>query len=104
MPHHLSAIGMLMRDEKHVDAVPIADAQPSIDAICVRNLLDSPGAIIFFKDLHGKVIRVSVDCARLTGRTPDEMLGLSDFELEPIDHAHGSELFADEQRIIATGE
>jgi diguanylate cyclase (GGDEF)-like protein/PAS domain S-box-containing protein len=45
-----------------------------------------------------------VDCARLTGRTPDEMLGLSDFELDPIDRAHGSELLADEQRIIATGE
>jgi len=104
MPHHLSAIGMLMRDEKHEDAVPIADAQPSIDAICVRNLLDSPGAIIFFKDLHGKFIRVSVDCARLTDRTPDEMLGLSDFDLDPADRAHGSELHADEQRIIATGE
>ena len=88
------------------DMVPRFVVPPGFDAICADNLLDTPGSIIFFKDLRSRFLRVSVDCADLTGRTPDEMIGLTDFDLpdrsETRVHAH--ELFADEQRIIATGE
>ncbi|MBK9739520.1 MAG: diguanylate cyclase [Actinobacteria bacterium] len=72
-----------------------------LDRIIARNLLDAPGSIIFVKDLLGRFVRVSIDCARVNGRTQEEMAGLTDFDL--TDHAHATELLADEQRIIATG-
>lgn len=68
----------------------------------IRNLLGVPGGIVFFKDLQGRFIRVSPACAALTGRTPDEMVGLTDRDL--TDDAHALDLFAEEQHIIATGE
>lgn len=77
-------------------------AQPGFDAILANNLLNAPGSIIFFKDLASRFIRVSVDCAAANGRTPDEMIGLTDFDL--LDPTHAEALWADEQRIIATGE
>jgi len=68
----------------------------------LRSLLGAPGAIFFFKDLQSRFIRVSPACAALVGRTPDEMVGLTDADL--TDEAHALELLAEEQRIIATGE
>lgn len=73
-----------------------------LEAICMRNILDTPGTILYFKDRQGRFITVSVGCARLYGRTPEEMVGLTDFDL--TDHAHALELLADEQRIMDTGE
>jgi len=67
----------------------------------IRNFLDAPGAIVFFKDLQGRFIRTSPACAALVGRTPDEMVALTDLDL--TDRAHALELLVDEQRIIATG-
>jgi len=80
----------------------VTRAQPSLDSAYASSLFDSPGAILFFKDLDSRFTRVSVDCARLTNRTQDEMVGLTDFDV--TDHAHATQLRADEQRIIATGE
>ncbi|HEY8718496.1 GGDEF domain-containing protein [Pengzhenrongella sp.] len=91
-----------MSEAPPADGGRTADERQRIDAICVSNLLDSLGAIVFFKDLEGRFLRVSLDCAQLTGRTPDEMVGLTDFDL--TDHDHAVALRADEQRIIATGE
>jgi diguanylate cyclase (GGDEF)-like protein/PAS domain S-box-containing protein len=71
-------------------------------AICIRNVLDTPGTIAYFKDRQGRFITVSIDCARLYGRTQEEMVGLTDFDL--TDHTHALELLADEQRIMETGE
>ncbi len=81
-----------------------ADAwSPSrVEAIMAHNLLDTPGGIYFFKDLESRFIAVSDDCAALVGRTPEQMVGLSDFDI--TDRAHAEELYADEQRVIATGE
>lgn len=73
-----------------------------ITAIMAHNLLDTPGGIYFFKDLDSRFIAVSDDCAALVGRTPEQMIGLSDFDI--TDRAHAEELYADEQRVIATGE
>ncbi len=72
------------------------------ETICLRNILDTPGTILYFKDRQGRFTTVSIDCARLYGRTQNEMIGLTDFDL--TDHAHALELLADEQRIMDTGE
>ncbi len=75
---------------------------PDVDALCTANLLATQdGTAFFFKDLHGRFLRVSEGCAQLAGRTPEQMIGLTDFDL--TDEAHATELLADEQRIIATG-
>ncbi len=87
------------------DTLSIVDsATPlSIDELCVSNLLATQtGTAFFFKDLQGRFIRVNAYCAELVGRTPEQMVGLTDFDL--TDAAHASELLADEERIIATGE
>lgn len=104
---HLLVIEVAMSDglNPHTARTGLAQlsgAEPSVDEICLSNLFDHPGAIIFFKDLQNSFIRVSLDCARLTDRTQDEMVGLTDFDL--TDHAHATMLHDDEQRIIATGE
>jgi len=72
-----------------------------IDEICLRNLLQTPAGIFFFKDLEGRFLKVSADCARLTNRTPDEMVGLTDRDL--TDPVHAAELHDDEQAVIRTG-
>lgn len=91
-----------MSDAEEVDEVAAIES-PNLDAICATNLLDAPGAVtFFFKDLLGRFIRVSAGCAELTNRTPESMIGLTDFDL--TDRAHATELLIDEQRIIATGE
>lgn len=74
----------------------------AFDDLYSRNLLDAAEEIIYFKDTKSRFIRVSVGCARLHGLTQDEMIGLTDFDLFDIAHARAA--FADEQRIIETGE
>ncbi len=91
-----------MSDEVRIDGDAGLRPPPDFDEICVRNLLDTPGTILFFKDAESRFLRASVDCAEINGRTQQEMVGLTDFDLTDRDHA--SELFDDEQRIIATGQ
>lgn len=78
------------------------DSDTRVDALCARNLFDTPEGIFFFKDLDGRFIRVSKACAALTGRTTEQMVGLSDADL--TDHDHAAALRDDEIRIARTGE
>lgn len=72
-----------------------------LDSLCLGNLLDEGSGIYFFKDLQGRFVRTSRDCAALAGRTPEQMVGLSDYDLTDADHAR--ELEADERRIVESG-
>lgn len=85
------------------DADPAVATAPgaSLDALCARNLFDTPEGIFFFKDIDGRFIRVSSACAALVGRTPEEMVGLTDADLTDAEHA--AALRADEVRIASTG-
>ncbi len=91
-------------DESSADEPVVEASHLPVDtmAVCMQNMMNTPGAILYFKDREGRFIAVSIDCARLYDRTPDEMIGLTDFDL--TDHAHALELLTDEQRIMATGE
>ena len=95
-------IGGSMSDADSDEQVTDSGLLSDVEAICLRNVLDTPGTILYFKDRQGRFLTVSIDCARLYGRTQDEMIGLTDFDL--TDHAHALELIADEQRIMDTGE
>ena len=85
-----------------LETVPPTVTASYLDELCVSNLLDGSQEVIYFKDLQSRFLRVSLGCAALHRTTPDQMVGLSDFDL--FDRSHAEKAFADEQRIIATGE
>ena len=76
---------------------------PGADTLLLINLLTAQdGTVVYFKDRQSRFIRVNEECARLAGRTPEQMIGLTDRDL--TDPRHAAELLADEAHIIATGE
>ncbi|WP_024286116.1 bifunctional diguanylate cyclase/phosphodiesterase [Cellulomonas sp. KRMCY2] len=83
-------------------AAPTDGSDHTLDEVWLRNLLDDSNEIIYFKDLQSRFILVSRGCAQLHDMTQEELLGLSDFDL--FGDVHASAAYADEQRIIATGE
>ena len=75
-----------------------------LDRLCMRNLLETPGERVYFKDLESRFLRISTsflaDYAH--GATMDKVIGKTDFDFFSEEHA--SAAFEDEQRIIRTGE
>jgi len=58
---------------------------------------------VYFKDLHGCFLRVSVaQAAKLGFKDPEEAIGKSDFDA--FSNEHASQALEDERQIIATGE
>src|SRR5665647_2625018 len=72
------------------------------DEVCIRNLLDASNEVIYFKDLQSRFIRVSLGYGQLHRMAKEKIVGLTDFDL--FARAHAEAAYADEQRIIATGE
>jgi PAS domain S-box-containing protein len=77
---------------------PVGD---ELDRILFRNMLDYAAEAIYFKDMQSRFIAVSRALGTLHGREPDELLGLTDFDVFTAEHA--SAAYADEQQVIATG-
>jgi diguanylate cyclase (GGDEF)-like protein len=75
-----------------------------IERICIRNLLGAPQERVFFKDLDSRFLLVSTGWleAEGQGRSLAEVIGRTDFDVFTMPHAAAA--FADEQRIIQTGE
>ena len=75
-----------------------------LERLCVRNLLACAGERVFFKDLQSRFLLVSAGFRldEAPGGGVGQVVGKSDFDLFSSEHA--SEAFADEQRIIETGE
>jgi two-component system cell cycle sensor histidine kinase/response regulator CckA len=69
-----------------------------LQQLMMENLPDR----VYFKDLHSAFLAVSRSLAERVGLAPGQMKGKSDFDLFSPEHAHKA--FADEQRIIRTGE
>jgi signal transduction histidine kinase len=71
---------------------------------CMSNLLAATDERVYFKDRMSRFLFVSAGwiAACAPGRTADEMAGKTDFDVFSAQHA--SAAFADEQRIIQTGE
>jgi diguanylate cyclase (GGDEF)-like protein/PAS domain S-box-containing protein len=72
-----------------------------LERICVRNLLDASDEIIYFKDRQSRFLWLSRAWGARSGRDPEQLLGLTDFDV--YDHAHATQAFNDEQQIISTG-
>jgi diguanylate cyclase (GGDEF)-like protein/PAS domain S-box-containing protein len=85
-----------------------AQRDPGPDADVLRAarmavaLLEGTDVIAYFKDRDSRLVAVTRACARINGRTVEEMIGLTDVDL--TDPAHAAELRADEVRIMETGE
>jgi len=66
-------------------------------------LMDYSLDAIYFKDKESRFIKVSSEFAKLHGKeSPDDLLGLTDFDLFTEEHAR--EAFEDELRVLNTGE
>ena len=72
--------------------------------VCMRNLLASAEERVYFKDRRSRFLLVSEGwlAACAPGRTAAELVGKTDFDVFGREHA--SAAFADEQRIIRTGQ
>jgi diguanylate cyclase (GGDEF)-like protein/PAS domain S-box-containing protein len=72
--------------------------------MCIDNLLATPGARVFFKDLESRFVLVSASflADQAPGFSVDEVIGKSDFDFFSEEHAAAA--FEDEQRVIRTGE
>jgi diguanylate cyclase (GGDEF)-like protein/PAS domain S-box-containing protein len=64
-------------------------------------MLEYAAEAIYFKDLQSRFVAVSRALATMHDREPEELLGLTDFDLFTAEHA--SAAYADEQQVIATG-
>ncbi len=78
------------------------DYGSDLERTCVRNLLEATDEIIYFKDLQSRFIWLSKAWGVVSGRDPQQLLGLTDFDIYGSDHA--TEAYEDEQQIIATGQ
>ncbi|VGO17352.1 hypothetical protein PDESU_05948 [Pontiella desulfatans] len=69
----------------------------------LENLMNNSSDSIYFKDLQSRFIKVNQACADKHGwESPESVKGKSDFDTFTQEHAE--QAFADEQRIIKTGE
>ncbi len=69
----------------------------------LQQLMDNISDNIYFKDANGRIVLVNRAYARWFGfNTPEEVIGKTDRDLFTDEHA--SAAFADEQRIMATGQ
>jgi diguanylate cyclase (GGDEF)-like protein/PAS domain S-box-containing protein len=75
--------------------------QRELEQLCMQNLLDNTDELIYFKDLQSRFVAFSRAYAAMHGREPENVIGLTDFDL--FTQEHSSDAYADEQRIIATG-
>jgi two-component system, sensor histidine kinase and response regulator len=76
----------------------------SLELTCMSNLLSTSQERVYFKDRMSRFLLVSEGwiAAYTPGRTADELIGKTDFDVFSAQHA--SAAFEDEQRIIRTGE
>lgn len=63
-------------------------------------ILDTVPAVIFYKDLDHRFVRVNEELVRLVGRTRDAIEGYTDLELGS---PHASQYYRNEREVITTG-
>src|SRR6266568_4930711 len=81
-----------------------SEPRRELELTCMSNLLSSTEERVYFKDLLSRFLFVSAGwiAAYAPGRAAEELIGKTDFDV--FSDQHASTAFADEQRIIHTGE
>jgi PAS domain S-box-containing protein len=90
----------------------MATAQPGqpggdtreLKLICMNNLLAATDFRIYFKDMLSRFVLINSGfiAAYAPGRTADELIGKTDFDVFSYSHAYAARI--DEQEIIRTGQ
>jgi PAS domain S-box-containing protein len=83
---------------------PDSESARQLKLTCMANLLSATEERVYFKDLESRFLFVSAGwlAAYAPGRTADELIGKTDFDV--FSHQHAADAFADEQEIIHTGK
>ncbi|MGA2471732.1 MAG: hypothetical protein ABSG64_13700, partial [Solirubrobacteraceae bacterium] len=86
------------------DSALSALSREEIERLCFFNLIANPEERFFFKDRESRFVLVSTGWleAVAKGLTLDEVIGKTDFDITEREQAEVA--FADEQRVIATGQ
>jgi len=79
----------------------LAEQALAYEQYLLRSLMDTLPEGIYFKDRESRIIRANRTVAETVGRTPDQLVGTTDFDSLAPDVARRS--FEDEQEIIRTG-
>ena len=72
------------------------------NAFLLNTMMDKTSDIVYFKDAQSRFIKINEAFSRRTGKTAEELIGKTDFDL--FDEEHARKAFEDEERILQTGE
>jgi PAS domain-containing protein len=80
-----------------------AEQQRELKLICMNNLLAATDVRLYFKDLLSRFVLINTGfiAAYAPGRTAEELIGKTDFDVFSYSHAYAARL--DEQEIMRTG-
>lgn len=83
-------------------ALPPLATRDSLEVCLLQALIESIGACVYFKDTQSRFVKANgFMAAKFGAKSPEEMVGRSDFDYFTPEHAQPA--FADEQRIISSG-
>ena len=89
--------------EKKLVSLERENKKLKLDRNLLNSLLKHIPENIYFKDRESKFVRIGLAFASYMGcKTPDEIIGKSDFDL--FDEEHARPAYEDEQKIMKTGE
>jgi PAS domain S-box-containing protein len=88
---------------KDITAIKQVEAELAAERDLLGMLMENSPDMIYFKDRQSRFLRASKAFAdRLGGRSPESIVGRTDFEIYSEEHARPA--FEDEQEIIRTGK
>tara|TARA_R110002020_G_scaffold135228_1_gene302024 strand:+ start:9555 stop:11429 length:1875 start_codon:yes stop_codon:yes gene_type:complete len=78
------------------------EQSPDAERLLFRAMIDQVPDYLFVKDVESRFVIANRAVAADLGREPDELIGLTDFDLHQ--NALAEKFFADEQTVMRTGE
>lgn len=90
------------RPGAHAAPTALTGGSLGVNELLLANILENNEEVVYVKDLESRYLRASLGCARQHGRTPEEMIGLNDFDLYA--EAYAWTTYHDEQGVMRTGQ
>jgi PAS domain S-box-containing protein len=95
-------IAIAIRNAQALGDLRLAVQALDYERFLLQTLLDNVPDKIYFKDQHGRFIRVSQAVARQFGLRPEQVSGKSDFDFFSEEHAR--QAYQDEQDLMRSGQ